>query len=365
MPDRLVGRDFVNHDQTGYFGFDNVAAANVFTPTVQAGAATVLVSTISNLSGASDFRAAIFERVGGAASASVVGIVDIDMSGYPQLTSVSVPVVDGNEYCAVFFQSNQDTGFYYNMAIDTSVGASEAMAGGGEAAKGGSYDNISSDIDMPPLGEGTPYEIAWALEGTAGSAPGIGSVDGDNSVQDGQTGATLTVSGFGSDITQLRAIVGARSVNVLNLAGSGDSYTFDMPDISSLVADQPGIPFGAVTWEATDGTDTATVAGSVDVAAGWSTVTNVGAVITAGSFFEGVTGGAPADGGQIYVPSSVTVNPDGVMDFSADFTGYHWDIDTGVWEVVTVTRPASGVTITNPGNLVLSYSYGSGGHQQK
>jgi hypothetical protein len=167
----------------------------------------------------------------------------------------------------------------------------------------------------------------------------IVDVDGDNVLVDGQVGATLTVTGFASDITSIKFTTGGYEITASNIAGSGDNYTFDLPDVSAYAIDTAGIPFtsaaNTILCEVTDGASVSTLEVAVNPKAGMAIVDVLNAVIGDNSVYEV----APTDDSQNYYDNSAgqVIFPSGT--FTTDvtpLTGIVWDIDTGIWEPFTV-----------------------------
>lgn len=169
------------------------------------------------------------------------------------------------------------------------------------------------------------------------------NVDSDDVIEDGQQDIPFTTRSFSGDITTVSITSGAYSAPLTGLAGTGTSYTVDLFDVSSFSSDTAGIPFTSANhvnlFEASDGTDTATLEITRNPKAGWAVIDTVGAVATQGSVFENRAGGAMSDNSQVLYPtaSNTTISPDGTITTdAATVEGKAWDVDTGAWEIFTV-----------------------------
>lgn len=172
----------------------------------------------------------------------------------------------------------------------------------------------------------------------------ITDVDTDETVEDGQQDVSFTVSGFGSDITSASLRVGAQTVALTGLSGTGTNYVVDFPDVSAFATDTAGLPFTSSNHVnelvASDGNNEASLAITRNPKAGFAVVDTVNAVATQGSVFENRVGGAMADGSQILYPTTnnTVVTEDGVISTDADSVDVlTWDVDTGIWETLTIT----------------------------
>lgn len=184
----------------------------------------------------------------------------------------------------------------------------------------------------------------WASAPPA--TPSLDDVNTDEIVLDDQTSNTLTVSNFTSDITSIKLKSGTAVTMALNLAGTGDSYTFDLPDITQYTVNTVGCPLGAITFEVADGTDTKTLAGNYDVKSGYTVVTVASAVTTSNSLFYGIS--APADGSLIYIKTADNTVAQATGEYNTDsatnFTVHLWDIADDTWKQIDVIIEAEAST---------------------
>lgn len=211
----------------------------------------------------------------------------------------------------------------------TSSGALQAQAA-----------TISGTAEITKTGSGALASQSSTVAGTGTvSAPEVTDVNTDEIIDDGETGVTLTVSGFAGDITTVKTISGTAESIMLSLAGTGDNYTFSNVDITSVTIAVDGSPFttasNAVEVEATDGTASATLAVTVNPKIGHAVQEITGAVKTVGSVFENFTGTIP-DTSQVMYPTAdnTTVGATGILttDSTASIEMWYWDAVTEQWE---------------------------------
>lgn len=188
----------------------------------------------------------------------------------------------------------------------------------------------------------------FSAEGMA-SAASITDVDTDNIIVDGQTGISLTVAGFSGDITGVNLKVGSDTVALTNLAGSGNSYTFDLMDVTALADGAAVLPFSSGTYqneiEVTDGTDTASINITRNIKAGYAIVVTLSAVTTKGSVYEGRVGGAPADGWQNLYPTAnnTLISATGIITSDgATVSGQLINTSSDQVELWDITFPSTG-----------------------
>tara|TARA_R110002049_G_scaffold127881_2_gene285036 strand:- start:740 stop:2299 length:1560 start_codon:yes stop_codon:yes gene_type:complete len=190
----------------------------------------------------------------------------------------------------------------------------------------------------------------------------IVNVDTDNTVTDGQQNVPFTVAGFAGDITSASLRVGADTISLTGLTGTGTSYTVNLPDIAALVASTQGVPFSTQAYQvefvATDGTDTAAINITREPKAGHTVVDIVDGVAIEGSAFETRVGGAPFDGSQLLLPPNFSSTAAGIITGPAEDATFHcWDVTSKSWDIVTylgaeeVTTPAPTVSISAIGTL--------------
>lgn len=175
--------------------------------------------------------------------------------------------------------------------------------------------------------------------------PTIDDIDTDETTEDGQVGATVTYTGFGSDITSLTYTDGTRTTANLLTSASGGSGLYDLPDITNLPSDTVGLPFSSAnhSLEATvsDGTDTTVVPVTHVPATGFMVVDLVNADV--GDFTVFPDGKTVPDFSQVLVETThntevlssgvvLTDAPDGTV-----INGLFWDSSTGLWELFDFT----------------------------
>lgn len=204
----------------------------------------------------------------------------------------------------------------------------------------------------------TGYAYSNAMEITENAAAGatIDDFNTDEIILDAETGNTATVSDFGSDITSIKLVSGTAETTMLNLAGTGNSYTFDAPDVATYVSDTAGCPFTtashAVSCEVTDGTDTDSLVGTYSPKAGWAVTEVNSAVKTAGSVFEDFTG-TIVDSSQVLLPDDVFISSIGILttNRTTDADGQFWDASDDTWKQFSIIIGESDTTspiVTNP-----------------
>lgn len=179
------------------------------------------------------------------------------------------------------------------------------------------------------------------------SGPVITDVDTDETTIDGQSAVAVTVSGFGSDVTSILYTDGTNDTANLLAGGTGDNYTINLPDVSAYSSDTTGVPFGSLTCEVTDGTDTATISVTHNVKSGWATTTVASAVTGDGSIFETIF----PDGSQIYYDTSnnTSVDPDGIYTTDGtEIDGAVWNTSNATWVPFTVNISELGGDTEDP-----------------
>lgn len=194
-------------------------------------------------------------------------------------------------------------------------------------------------------GSTTGYHMVFVINAAAAAGASVDDVNTDEIVEDAETGVTLTVSNFGSDINSFKIKEGANESSFTSLSGTGGSYTANMPDISAITSDTPGCPMTTanhtIEFEASDGTDTATLAGTFNPQAGWAVVETLSADKDITSVFKDFPGLAPTNQSQCYYPTanntSVAANGDLTSDqITGSITMKLWDIDDGNWKTFDV-----------------------------
>jgi hypothetical protein len=214
-----------------------------------------------------------------------------------------------------------------------------------DAANGGTWSGSASDL----TGDVLISSISSAISGPAYigvidvlPAQSITSVDGDNTVTDGQQSVPVIVTGFTGDVTSASLRVGANTIPLTGLAGTGDNYTVNFPDVAAFTVDTAGLPFSSGAYQnevvVTDGTDTAAINITREPKAGYTVVETISATAVKGSIFESRVGGAPFDGSQIYYSTAgnTTISATGIITTDlTTLTAHVWDVTSGNWELMT------------------------------
>lgn len=175
------------------------------------------------------------------------------------------------------------------------------------------------------------------------AAATVVDVNTNEIIDDAETGNTLTVSGFVSDISTVKLKSGTAETTVLNLSGTGDNYTFDNVDVAGFTSDTVGAPLTSANniaqVEATDGVDTAVLTVSSVAKAGWERVEIASAVKTTGSIFENFVG-TIVDESLIYYATAdnTSVDATGIVttDSAVDITMQFWDTSDDTWKQLTL-----------------------------
>lgn len=185
---------------------------------------------------------------------------------------------------------------------------------------------------------------------TIPAAQNVTDIDTDENVTDGQTGAAFTTNGFTGEITQVKFVSGTSETLGNSVVSSSGAGTFNMPDVSGYTVDTTGSPFGSGSWTLTDGTDSASLAGTLSPKTGWDYVVVSGAVKTTGSVFENFIG-TILDSSQVYYPtaSNTSVDATGILntDATSDIDMQFWDISDGTWKSFSILTS----TIPNADNI--------------
>lgn len=184
---------------------------------------------------------------------------------------------------------------------------------------------------------------------SAGAVISLLDVNGDEIVLDNELGITFTTTGFDSDITSFKIVSGAVTTLGLNLSGTGDNYTVDVPNITSYIVDTVGSPLtsssNAILYEVTDGVETKQLSGTYSPQAGYAVVETLSAVKTVGSVFENFVG-TIVDGSQVYYPtaSNTSVSPSGILttDSTTDIDMKFWDKSDGSWKPFSILIQTAG-----------------------
>ena len=167
----------------------------------------------------------------------------------------------------------------------------------------------------------------------------VDDVNSDEIVMDASLANTMTVSGFGVDVTEIKFKSGSFETPALSQSGTGTSYTFDAGDQTANVGDTAGCPMTSPSWavavQAFDGTLTGEIAVSRTPKAGWSVVEIVDGQSVTGLFVTR-PGGAPADISQVLHDNTATILSDGnytvQSETSAIIPFQLFVADTGIWE---------------------------------
>ena len=143
----------------------------------------------------------------------------------------------------------------------------------------------------------------YAETQAAVTSPTVDDVNTTETTTDGEQAATATTSNFPSEITIVKLKSGTGILNTTGVVSVGGAVTFDIPDISAITVDTAGVLFGAVDYELSDGTDTATLAGTHNEKTGWTAFTVQNVVNDEGSFSENFVGSVQ-DGSQVYITTA-------------------------------------------------------------
>lgn len=207
--------------------------------------------------------------------------------------------------------------------------------------------------------------VMFAIEGATVSGPAVTDVDTDETIVDAQKNVAVTVADFGGDITSI--ILASGSFTTANLldAGTGTSYTMDLPDITGYAVDTAGVPFTSsnhtVVVRASRTGETDDLEVTFNPQPGWARVDVASGSTAEGSIFEDRAGGAPADTSQIYYPtaSNTSITATGVITTDLDtVSGQLFNVSTGewepwTWEIASDTTPNQ-FTFTDVTNVALS-----------
>lgn len=193
--------------------------------------------------------------------------------------------------------------------------------------------------------------------GNFGAAATIDDVDGDGEITDGQGTATLTTSGFGSDINSITVSDGTFTTANLFAGGSGGNWTWSIPNILDQASDSaPGQPNwleGSLEVIASDGVDTATAAFNWNPQLDSTTQVVVGAVDVEGSIYKDRPT-LPSDNSANYYPTTqnTSIDQTGIISTDAEqVDGVLWDIDTGIlenWTFVVSNGPVEPGEVSPP-----------------
>lgn len=273
-----------------------------------------------SLSGVDTFRAVASTNSGGAASLNVnaVSVSDDLVLGFGAWNNAN------NNITTTETQINQ-TNVFYGVGLS----ASKDIA-------------TTTSTNMAFTGPSSTLSGVLAFSAIPLPTVSITDVDTDNTVVDGQQNVPFTVAGFAGDITAVSLRVGADTIPLTGLTGTGTSYTFDLNDVTTYTDVTAGLPLSSGTYQneivATDGTDVAAINITREPKVGYAVTETAGAVATQGSIFETRVGGAPADGSQIYYPTADATSIDATGIITTDSTGFVafvWDVTSGDWDVVT------------------------------
>lgn len=186
----------------------------------------------------------------------------------------------------------------------------------------------------------TTFVASFAAVATAA----VGSVNGGDPINDGAVGIPFTYSGFSGDVisAQLLDSFGGTYQLANFVAGAGVGVV-DGQDVVAIInsASADGVAFTAannsLTFELTDGTDTATIPVIYNPAAGYAVTEHVAPVRTdLGSWFNGFTG-TVLDFDQTYYPTlgNYIVYPDGEHEHDlisgSIVDGASYDQDVNRW----------------------------------
>lgn len=244
-------------------------------------------------------------------------------------------------------QSNENFGTYSQDA-----GQTELL----DVKNGDFVANLFSRVDSTTLGltnDNTATQdhlLAWASFAPSGAASAsLDDVNTNEIVVDAETGVTITTSNFGSDITSFKITSGGAETSGTGLAGTGGSFTVNLPDVAAYSIDTAGAPFTtashAILFQASDGVDSPTLAGTYNPKTGYAVVETLSAVKTAGSVFENFTG-TIVDGSQVLYPtaSNTSVSATGILttDSTTNLDMQFWDESDDTWKPFSVIIESGG-----------------------
>jgi hypothetical protein len=203
-------------------------------------------------------------------------------------------------------------------------------------------EEAAPSVSWVMSGSNRALQVAISYNAAPAPAQSITSVDGDNTVTDGQQTVPVVVTGFTGDVTSASLRVGANTIPLTGLAGTGDNYTVNFPDVAAFTVDTAGLPFSSGAYQnevvVTDGTDTAAINITREPKAGYTVVETISATAVKGSIFESRVGGAPFDGSQIYYSTAgnTTISATGIITTDlTTLTAHVWDVTSGNWELMT------------------------------
>lgn len=228
----------------------------------------------------------------------------------------------------------------------------------------------SGTLGFAGFGDGTT-NITSASGGNLVESPSIDAID--SPVLDAESNNAFTVSTFGLDINSF-IIQDNGELHPLNvsssLSGTGNNYTWDMPDITGYIIDTIGVPLSSSYWSikatASDGIDTASTSIIISPQTGYAVVDLISVLTTEGSVAYGWTG-VPADYDQIYYPTAnnTSVLSDGTLltdQESGAITMFYFDQSDSKWKsfniVIGITATITG-TITSTINETIIVTGGA------
>ncbi len=200
--------------------------------------------------------------------------------------------------------------------------------------------NLSISLDAANNPFSNPPSIgAYEVPSTG---PSIDSIAGGSTLTDGQASITANYSNFTEEIVAGTVNDGSGNALVLgNVVDNEDgTVAFDMPDKTTISAEQASCPLTTASHDIQLTFNGATEAASISITwnpkSGWEVVESASALTTKGAIYEGFSP-APTDGCQAYYPQGngdgelINVTAPGIWtsDSATDVDWLFWDIDDG------------------------------------
>lgn len=224
-------------------------------------------------------------------------------------------------------------------------------------------ENLTNWMYCYDSNAGATYEPKLNI--STSSLPGISDVDGDNVIISDQTGVVITGVNL-TNVTEVRLKFGGAVSTITPSATTASTVTFDVT--------QGDVPFGAITCEIYDGTNTDSLSITLLEPATSDYVACVNPVTSPASVFFNATH-TPLTGDQIEYtePSDVTVFADGTFSIAngstiTSFDVRTWRSDIEQWEPWVTLQVGGDVNtppvVTAPDDIEITFPYGSGGLAQ-
>lgn len=190
----------------------------------------------------------------------------------------------------------------------------------------------------------------------------ITSVNAGNPLIGGDTGVSLNVLDFASDLTEVSLRNANNTKSILNFSGTNPNYLIDIPDVTTItVTNTEGALFTTTNNEimlyASDGATNATLIVTYNPKAGYGVQELSNVVKTDGSLAKGIINPV-TDYSQVLFRNNdgESVTSEGIVKTSHDVNENVWvaDYETGLWKTMTWIYQSSS------GNLIASDSTISG-----